>query len=114
MVQINNPIHYNVHLGYGISVTAIGENILQQTHLQGPVMCLAMAPITVNHATHEQLAVNITDPCTQHGAMDGNKTFPSVAFDNSERRYKRETNLKFSEGTVEQYESFRSHIHHPS
>ncbi len=40
--------------------------------------------------------------------MDGNKTFPSVASDNTGRRYKRETNLKFSEGTVEQYESFRS------
>ncbi len=30
------------------------------------------------------------------------------------KRYNRETNLKFSEGTVEQYESFRSqfNIHH--
>ncbi len=46
--------------------------------------------------------------------MDGNKTFPSAASDNTGRRYKRETNLKFSEGTVEQYESCRSQfiIHH--
>ncbi len=46
--------------------------------------------------------------------MDGNKTFTSVASDNTGRRYKRETNLKFSESTVEQYESFRSQfiIHH--
>ncbi len=46
--------------------------------------------------------------------MDGNKTFPSVACDNTGIRYKRETNRKFSEGTVEQYESFRSQfiLHH--
>ncbi len=73
-----------------------------------------MAPIMVNHAAHEKLAANIPDPSTQHGVMDGNNTFPSVAFDNTGRRYKREINLKFSEGTVEQYESFRSQliIHH--
>ncbi len=46
--------------------------------------------------------------------MDGNKTFPSWASDNTGKRYKRETNLKFSEGSVEQYVSFRSQfiIHH--
>ncbi len=46
--------------------------------------------------------------------MDGNKAFPSLASDNTGKRDKRETNLKFSEGCVEQYESFRSQfiIHH--
>ncbi len=86
---------------YGNSVIAIRESILQQTLQQRPLMCIAMALVMVNHAAHEQLAANISDPSTQHGAMDGNKTFPSVAFANTERRYKRETNLKFSEGTVE-------------
>ncbi len=62
-----------------------------------------MAPITVNHTEHEQLPVNIPDNPTRHGAMDGNKTFPSVASDNTGMRYKKETNLKFSEGSVEQY-----------
>ncbi len=56
----------------------------------------------------DQLAENIPYPSTRHGAMDRNKTFPSVASDNTRKRYKRETNLKISEGTVEQYESFRS------
>ncbi len=102
------------NVGYGVSVTATSEGILQQTPQQRPVSCLKMAPATVSHAAHEQLAANISDPSTRHGAMDGNKTFPSWASDNTGRRYKRETNLKFSEGTVGQYESFRSQfIIHP-
>ncbi len=46
--------------------------------------------------------------------MDGNKTFPSWTSNNTGKRYRGETNLKFSEGNVEQYESFRSQfiIHH--
>ncbi len=68
----------------------------------------------VSHPAHEQLAANIPDPSTRHGVMDGNITFPLWPSDNIGKRYKRETNLKFSEGTVEQYESFRSQfiIHH--
>ncbi len=68
----------------------------------------------LNQAAHQHLAANRPDTSTSHGVMDGNKTFPSVARDSTGRRYKRETHLKFSEGTVEQYESFRSQfiIHH--
>ncbi len=68
----------------------------------------------MNHAAHAQLTANIPDTSTQHGKMDGNKTFPSVASDNTGKRYKREIHLKLSEGTVETYESFRSQfiIHH--
>ncbi len=99
---------------YGNFVTVIGESILQQTPLQRPVSCSTTAPIMVSHAEHEQLVANIPDTSTRHGAMDGNKTFPSWASDNTGKKYKRETNLKFSEGSVEQYESFRSQffIHH--
>ncbi len=72
------------------------------------------APITVSQWAPEHLAANIPDPSTRHGVIDGNKIFPSAASDFTGRRYKRETNPKFSEGTVEQYESFRSQfiIHH--
>ncbi len=99
---------------YGNSVKATDESMLQQTSLQRPVLCWMTAPITVSQSAHEHLAANIPDPSTRHGVMDGNKTFPSGASDITGRRYKRETNLKFSEGTVEQYESFRSQfiIHH--
>ncbi len=85
---------------YGNSVTATGEIILQQTPLKRPVSCSMTAPITVSHTAHEQLAANIPDTSTRHGAMDGNKTFPTWASDNTGKRYKRETNLKFSEGSV--------------
>ncbi len=93
---------------YGNSVTATGESILQQTPLQRPESCSTTAPITVSQAAHEQLAADIPNTSTRHGAMDGKKMFPSWASDNTGKRYKRETNLKFSEGSVEQYESFRS------
>ncbi len=49
---------------YGNSVTATDESILQQTPQQRPVSCLTMAPITVSHAAHEQLAANRPDPST--------------------------------------------------
>ncbi len=73
-----------------------------------------MAPFTVNHAAPAKMAVNIPAYSTNYGAIDGNKTLPTVASFDTRKRYKRETNLKFSEGTVDQYESFRSqfNIHH--
>ncbi len=66
-----------------------------------------MVPFTVNHTTPAQQAEKLPVYSTQYGAMDGNNTFQSVASFNTGKRYKRETNLNFSEGTVEQYESFR-------
>ncbi len=68
----------------------------------------------VNYAAPAQQAAKLHVYSTHYGAMDGNKTFQSVASFNTGKRYKRETNLKFSEGTVDQYESFRSqfNIHH--
>ncbi len=45
----------------------------------------------VSHTAHEQLAANIPDPSTRHGAMVGNKTFPSWAFlpiNHRESRYR--------------------------
>ncbi len=78
---LQSPSLETENVGYRNSVTAIGESILQQTPQQRPVMCLAMAPVTVNPTAHEQLAANIPDPSTQHGAMDGNKTFPSRMWD---------------------------------
>ncbi len=68
----------------------------------------------MNHAAPAQVAANIPVYSTNYGAMDGNKTFPSAVSFNTGKRYKRETNLKFSEGTVEKYQSFRGqfNIHH--
>ncbi len=62
----------------------------------------------VNHTEPSQIAVNIPLSSTQHGLIDGNKAFQSAASFTTGKRYKIEINLKFSKGTVEQYESFRS------
>ncbi len=43
-----------------------------------------------------------------NSGLDGNKTLHMMRSLNTEKRYKRETTLKFSEGSVETYESFRS------
>ncbi len=67
-----------------------------------------MAPLTVNHSAPAQQVAKLPVYSNQYGAMDGNKTVQTVVSFNTGKRYKRETNLKFSEGTVDQYESFRS------
>ncbi len=43
-----------------------------------------------------------------NSGLDGNKTLHMTRSLNTRKRYKRETTLKFSEGYVETYESFRS------
>ncbi len=59
------------------------------------------------------MAENIPAYSTNCGMMDCNKTLPTVVSFDTRKRYKK-TKLKFSEGTVDQYESFRSqfNIHH--
>ncbi len=91
-----------------VPVMTIGLNELQHIHQPGPEASVMMAPFTVSHTAPAQMAVNIPVSSTQHGVIDGNKTFQSAASFTTGKRYKSETNLKFSEGTVEQYESFRS------
>ncbi len=96
------------------SVKTNGDFELQQIHQLRPETSVTMAPFKVNHTAPEQQAAKLPVYSTQYGAMDSNKTFQTVASFNTGKRYKRETNLNFSEGTVEQYESFRSqfNIHH--
>ncbi len=50
---LQSPSLETKNVGYGNSVTAFGESILQQTRQQRPVTCLVMAPIMVNHTAHE-------------------------------------------------------------
>ncbi len=73
-----------------------------------------MAPSVVNNATPVQLAANIPVVSTNFGVIDGNKTLVTMSSFNTRKRYKRETGLKFSDGSVELYENFRSqfNIHH--
>ncbi len=96
------------------TVMTNGDNGLQRIHLLRSETNTAMASLMVNHAAPAQQAANLPVYCTNYEAMDGNKEFQSAASFNTGKRYKRETNLKFSEGTVDQYESFRSQFNiHP-
>ncbi len=96
------------------TVMTNGDNRLQQIHLLRSETSTAMAPLMVNHAAPAQQATHLPVYSTNYEAMDVNKAFQSAASFNTGKRYKRETNLKFSEGTVDQYESFRSQFNiHP-
>ncbi len=113
---LNKP-NYSSYKGMEIdslSQTSVTSNGLQQIHQLRPETSDATVPFMTNHVAPAQMAVNIPTTSIQHGATDGNKTFQSVASFNTGKRYKRETNLKFSERNVEKYKSFRSqfNIHH--
>ncbi len=71
-------------------------------------------PFTVNHAVPAQMAANIQAYSTKCGTTDSNKTLATAAIFDTRKRYKRETNLKFSKGIVDQYECIQSqsNIHH--
>ncbi len=74
---------------------------LQQIHQLSPETSTLMAPFTLNQVAPSQVAANIPVYSTNYRIMDGNKTFPSAVSFNTGKRYKRETNLKFYEVTVE-------------
>ncbi len=72
-----------------------GDNGLKQIHLLRSETSTVMAPLMVNYAAPSQKAAKLPVYSTHYGAMDGNKTFQSVASFNTGNRYKKETNLKF-------------------
>ncbi len=90
------------------------EYVLNAIHQLRPMTSVAMAPSMVNYAMPVQQAANIPAFSTNNGDSDGNKTLSTMSSFSTRKRYKRETNLKFSDGSVEVYESFRSqfNIHH--
>ncbi len=96
------------------SITPSEEYGLNAVHLLKPMMGNAMAPSVVNNAIPVQQAVSIPVFSTNNGVTDSNKTLQTMSSFNTRKRYKREPSLKFSEGSVELYESFRSqfNIHH--
>ncbi len=89
--------------GYGLN----GVHLLRPT--TGNVM-----PSVLNNTILVQQAANIPVFSSNNGVIDVNKTFLTMGSFNTGKIYKRETNLKFSEGSVELYESFRSqfNMHH--
>ncbi len=87
---------------------------LNAVHLLRPMTDIAITPSAVNYAMTVQQAVNLPVFSTNNGVIDCNKTFLPMGSFYTGKRYKRETNLKFSEGSVELYEDFTSqfNIHH--
>ncbi len=90
------------------------ENGLHSVHLLRPRIANAMGPSMVNKAIPVQSAAKLPIFSSNNNVTDDNKTFQTMNSFNTGKRYKRETNLKFSEGSEDTYESFRSqfNIHH--
>ncbi len=83
------------------TVMTNGDFGLQQIHQLRPETSAAMSPFTVNHDAPAQMAANIPPAYSNnYGAMDGSKTLPTAVIFDTRKRYKRETNLKFTEGTL--------------
>ncbi len=90
------------------------EYRLNGIHQLRMVMSIAITPSVVNNTIHVQQAADIPVASTNNGVINGNKTLETISGFNIGKRYKRETTLKFSDGSVECYESFKSqfNIHH--
>ncbi len=81
---------------------------INSIHQLRPTTSIAMAPSTVNYAIPVQQAAHIPAFSTNNGDIDGNETLSTMSSFSTGKRYKRETNFKFSDGSVEAYKSFRS------
>ncbi len=75
------------HLSHN-SVMTNDDFGLLQIHQLRPETSVTMAPFMVNHTAPAQQAAKLPVYSTQYGAMDGNKTFQSVASFNTGKRYK--------------------------
>ncbi len=87
---------------------------LNAIHQLRPAMSIVMAPSVVNNEIPVQQEANIPVASTNNGIVDSNKILETISCFNTGKRYKRETTLKFSDVSVECYESFKSqfNIHH--
>ncbi len=95
-------------------ITPSKEYGLNAVHLLKPMTSNTMAPSVVNNAIPVQQAVNIPVFSTNNEVINGNKTLQTMSSFNTGKRYKRETSLEFSDGSVEVSESSKSlfNIHH--
>ncbi len=104
-------VHYPVEQSPIIPSTESG---LHPVHLLRPGINNIMGPSTVNNVVPIQLAAKLPYHSANNGRLEGNKTLQMTSCFNTGKRFKRDTNLKFSEGSVDTYESFKSqfNIHH--
>ncbi len=74
-----------------------GEYGLSSVHLLRPAMGNAIGTLTENSTIPVQQGAKLPVCSTNNGVTDGNKTFQTMGSFITGKRYKRETNLKFSE-----------------
>ncbi len=84
------------------------EYRLNAIHQPRPATRIAMTPSVVNKAIPVQQAANMPIVSTNNRVIDGSKTLETISSFNTGKRYKRETTLKMSDGSVESYESLKS------
>ncbi len=100
-------------LGHHLDQTPIGfhqPNELQAGHLLIPSWTgnTGRPSSVINVPAQSVSKLSVVDI---NSVLDGNKTLHMMSSLNTGKTYKRETTLKFSEGSVETYESFRSQFH---
>ncbi len=68
----------------------------------------------MNNVVPFQSAVQLPYHFVNNGGLEGNKTLQMTSCFNTGKKFMRDTNLKFSEGSLDTYQSFRSqiNIHH--
>ncbi len=96
-------------LGHYLDQTPLGlhqPSALQAVHL--------LSPSWTGNTGRPSSVINVPDQSVSklpvnaiNSGIDGNKTVHMTSNLNTGKRYKRETTLKFTEGSVETYESFR-------
>ncbi len=108
---VSNGIKKRSEMGHHLDQTPIGfrhPTELQAGHLIIPSQTentMRSSPVINVNPTQSVLKLPIFDI---NSGLDGNKTLVMMSSLNTGKRYKRENTLKFSEGSVETYESFRS------
>ncbi len=109
-VLFSDGIKKGSELGHYLDQTPIGLH--QPTELQAGHL---LSPSRTGNAGRPSSVINVLAQSvlklpdnTTNSGLDCNKNLHMMSNLNTGKRYKRETTLKFSEGFVETYESFRS------
>ncbi len=82
------------------------ERELQYVHQLRPDQRATTDPTMVNYIALGHVASNVPTSSIYSRVMGGNQPIQPMSSLGTGSRYKRDTTLKFSEGTVDQYESF--------
>ncbi len=111
MKEVDEVVCYPVELSLTMPSTESG---LHSVHLLRPGISNVMGPSTMNNVVPIQSAVKLPYHSTNNRELEGSKTLQMMSCFNTGKRFKRDTNLKFSEGSLDTCESFRSqfNIHH--